>query len=131
MGTNQEIHEFALKWLKKYSSNKTTEHEVEEHFSEECFSLGFQMDCGDSLEAAFPKLNALQDYSKFKLIIDKINDISLLAIAIFSKWRYITHWAYCDNLLSSDNRSWFIAAFSRLAYLSSEDEEENKIHKDK
>lgn len=121
MATKQEIHEFAVKWFEKYRSKKTTEDEVGEGFGEECFSLGFEMDCGKAFENAFPDTKAFNVYESLDKIIDQIDDIQLLGSTIFSKWRYITHWSYCDDLLSPENRPWFIIALSRLAVLSSED----------
>lgn len=119
MVSNKQSNEFAIKWLEKYKNLKSTEHEVEKGFSEECSALGFEMDCGNSFEDAFP--NALNNYNKLEQIIDRINDTKLLGSAIFSKWRYITHWSFGESLLSPENRAWFIIAFSRLSILSSED----------
>lgn len=91
MATINEIHEFAVRWFEKYRSPDTSEQEVEEGFSEECFALGFEMDCGKSFEAAFPGMNMLNDADAMNKIIDQIQDVHLLGSAIFSKWRYVTH----------------------------------------
>lgn len=112
------IHEFAVKWLDKYRDLKTTEREVIENFADECFAIGFEMDCGQSLEDAYPRQNLLNDYSKLDSHIEEIIDIKLLGSAIFSKWRGITHWSYSESLLSEENRPWFIVALSRLALLT-------------
>ncbi|SHJ26663.1 hypothetical protein [Parasporobacterium paucivorans] len=120
MADIKQVYEFAVKWFKKYRSTKTSEIEVEEGFAEECFALGFKMDCGESFQKAFPNTQAFDDCIHFEQIINRIDDISLLGSAIFSKWRYITHWSYSEELLSPENRPWFIIAFSRLAVLSSE-----------
>ncbi|POO87102.1 hypothetical protein C1H57_25525, partial [Clostridium sp. 2-1] len=93
MATNQEVHEFAVRWFEKYRSPDTSEHEVEEGFPEECFALGFVMDCGKSFEAAFPGTNAFYDADALYEIIEQIKDVHLLGSAIFSQWRYITHWS--------------------------------------
>lgn len=121
MATNKEVHEFALHWFEKYRSSSTKEYEVEEGFGDECFALGFEMDCGNAFEAAFPDTNASNDYEALDKIIEQVQDVSLLVSAIFSKWRYITHWSFGDQLLSPENRPWFILAFGRLAVLTSED----------
>lgn len=120
MATNKEIHEFAIRWFEKYRSSSTKEYEVEEGFGDECFALGFEMDCGNAFEAAFPDTNASNDYKALDKIIEQVQDVSLLGSAIFSKWRYITHWSFGDQLLSPENRPWFILAFGRLAALTSE-----------
>lgn len=115
MATKREIHEFAIKWFEKYRGEKTTEHEAAAGFSEECFSLGFEMDCGHSFE------NAFQDYESLDKRIERVDDVDLLGSAIFSKWRDITYRADHETLLSPENRPWFILAFARLATLTSED----------
>lgn len=112
-----KIYEFAMKWLGKYEDMGIDEDELLDCFADECFGLGFKMDCGDSLEAAYPGMNVLNDYKEFVGISDQINDMSLLSSAIFSKWRGVTHWSYNESLISDENRAWFIAAFSRLSQL--------------
>ncbi|MDQ0155453.1 hypothetical protein [Robertmurraya andreesenii] len=121
MANNRQINEFAIKWLEKYRNAKATETEVAEGFADECFALGFEMDCGKSFEDAFPNTKAFSDYTQLKRIINQVEDITLLGSTIFSKWRYITHWSYGEDLLSPENRPWFIIAFSRLMVLSSKD----------
>lgn len=46
MAAKQEIHDFAMRWFEKYRSEKITKQKVLEGFVDECFSLGFEMDCG-------------------------------------------------------------------------------------
>ncbi|MGI6361837.1 MAG: hypothetical protein ACOX05_06080 [Bacillota bacterium] len=121
MATNKEIHEFAMRWLETYRNSNTKEHEVEEGFEDECFALGLDMDGGKKFEAEFPDKNALNDYKALDKIIEQVQDINLLGSAIFSKWRYITHWSFDEQLLSTENREWFILAFGHLASLTSED----------
>lgn len=114
----KQIHDFAIKWLEKYKAPKIIDREVEENFAEECFALGFEMDCGSSLKEAYLDKNVLDDYVQFKAVIDQISDVKFLGTAIFSKWRGITHWSYNESLLSERNRPWFIVAFERLALLT-------------
>ncbi len=111
------IHEFAVKYLSLYRNPQTKEADVFEGFSNVCFDLGFEMDCGDAFVACF-SVDAFHDADEFVKIKDNISDINLLGGAIFSKWRYITHWSYCEKLLDDNNRKWFINAFSKLAELS-------------
>lgn len=118
---NRQIYKFALKWLEIYQDPKTTNRDVEENFAEDCFTIGFEMDCGDSLEEAYPGKNLLNDHKQFITFVKKINDVKLLGTAIFSKWRGVTHWSYEDSLLSDSNHPWFIAAFQRLAFLTNDD----------
>ena len=116
--TKQKIYDFAVKYLKLYENQKTLEHEVEEGFADQCFALGFEMDCGKAIDGFFPQMNILHDTEVFKQIVRQIEDPGLLGSAFFSKWRYITHWSYGESLLSEENRPWFIAAFTRLKELT-------------
>lgn len=76
------------------------------------------MDCGHGIEEAFPGMSVLGNITAFKQIIGDITDVALLANAIFSQWRYITHWSMTDSLISANNKEWFCLAFARLAELT-------------
>lgn len=54
-------------------------------------------------------------------VIDDIDDVAFLGSAIFSHWRYVTHWAHYSSLLDEEHRPWFITAFGRLAVITEED----------
>lgn len=125
MPSNQDIHAFAVKWFDVFRNTKTVNRDVETSaFSDECFALGFEMDCGKAFEKAYPDGKAFTDYRELDKIVDGITDIPLLGSAIFSKWRYFTHWAYSsEDILSFENRSWFITALGRLERLTSDNEE--------
>jgi len=115
---NSKIHAFAEEYLKLYKDPKSNNIQVEEGFAEKCFSLGFEMDAGHSFcEKYAPAFNSYEELEK---IIDEIDDPQFLGTAIFSQWRYITHWCYC-NLLDKDNRKWFIIALQRLITITSEE----------
>lgn len=120
MAAKNEIHEFAVRWFEKHRSPKTSERQLEEGFSDECFVLGFEMDCGKSFEATFPGTNVFNDAEALYEIIEQIQDVHLLGSAIFSQWRYVTHWAEA-SLLAPQYRNWFITAFSRLDVLTADD----------
>lgn len=120
MPANEDINAFAVKWFDKFRDIKTVSHEVEDPaFATECFSLGFEMDCGRAFETAYPNTKAFSDYRELDKIIDSIDNIHLLGSAVFSRWRYFTHWAGPgEDILSFENRSWFITALGRLERLS-------------
>lgn len=101
--SNKEIHKFALKWFDKFRDTKATGRDLCEDtaFADECFALGFQMDCGESFIAAYPDLNVFSDYRELDKIIDSVKDIQLLGSAIFSKWRYFNHWRVIEKKLHS------------------------------
>lgn len=120
--SNKEIHKFALKWFDKFRDTKATGRDLCEDtaFADECFALGFQMDCGESFIAAYPDLNVFSDYRELDKIIDSVKDIQLLGSAIFSKWRYFNHWAgNGEEITLTENRGWFITALGRLELLTS------------
>lgn len=125
MPSNPDIHTFAVKWFDVFRNTKTVIQDIETPaFSDDCFALGFEMDCGKSFENAYPEVKAFADYRDLDKIVDGITDIPLLGSAIFSKWRYFTHWAGPgEDILSFENRSWFITALGRLERLASDHEE--------
>jgi hypothetical protein len=119
MVDNKAIHAFAIKYFNLCRNPQTQEPEVEEGFADECFALGFDMDCGKAFESSFPDSNAFNDYEALDKIIEQVNDVNLLGSAIFSQWRFVTHWAEA-SLLDPQYRKWFITAFSRLDVLTSD-----------
>lgn len=115
-----ELHNFATEYLELYRKSESDERAVLTGFADRCFSLGIEMDCGNSLEAAYPGLS-LQNLDYFKRIVKEIVDVDMLASAIFSKYRYITHWSYNESLTDEDNREWFIVAFEQLVKITNQE----------
>lgn len=116
MTSFNSIHEFAFYYKNLFSNIEISDKELETTFADECFGLGFEMDCGESFikeygEAAFQNTEAL------RVVIDIVNDPMILGAAIFSKWRYITHWSY-SSFLDEDVCTWFKLAFERLEVIS-------------
>ena len=111
----QKTNAFAKKWLDKFQSPNTTEIELLDHYmADDCFALGFQMDCGNAFGDVYGK--AVYDANELKSVIDSVSDPLLLGSAIFSRWRYFNHWAGPgESILSKENREWFVLALSRLA----------------
>ena len=109
----KDIHSFSEKYIALYRNINSTEQDVCETFADECFALGFEMDCGHKFDETYGSIN-----SPFDTVADKVTDVAILASGIFSKWRYITHWSYCDHCTSDENRAWFIAAFQKLSELT-------------
>lgn len=116
---NKEIYAFAKYYFNIYRNPKSTNFQVEEGFAEKCFSLGFEMDSGNSFCERYPK--AFNNAEELDKIIDEIDDIKFLGTAIFSQWRYITHWSLGSHPLDPEYRPWFICAFGRLMTITSED----------
>lgn len=117
MANKKEIHNFAVRYYNLYFSLQTDEREVKEGFGEQCLALGFKMDCGKRFIKTFSN-DALYKNEYLEKIINSIDDVDLLGSAIFSHWRYVTHWGYADYLLDKANRPWFITAFKRLIELT-------------
>ncbi|MBR5973563.1 MAG: hypothetical protein IK020_00095 [Clostridiales bacterium] len=111
------MNAFAKKYLALFERADTTEEDVCRTFADECFALGIDMDLGRSLVESYGKEPWL-DAGALKKIADEISDADVLASAIFSKWRYITHWSFSDSCMSSDNREWFVTAFRRLVEIT-------------
>ena len=116
---NKDIYAFAKYYFNIYRNPKATNFQVEEGFAEKCFSLGFEMDSGNSFIEKYPK--AFENVEELDKIIDDVDDAHLLGTAIFSHWRYITHWSYCAHPLDNEYRPWFISAFGRLMTITAED----------
>lgn len=117
MATKQEIHSFALKYFKLYDDPQTEEEEVVKGFDEQCFALGFEMDCGKKFIETYSS-EAFYSWEKLAKIIETIDDVALLGSAIFSRWRYTTHWAEESLLDDHLTRFWFFLAFSQLVIIT-------------
>ena len=105
------IYLFADRWVKKLSE-KPDEHDFELSFGNDCIKLGFQMDCGNEFNKRYPGcLNAHDE--KLELVIDEIVDVDLLGSAVFSYWRYLTHWAG-PYQLEGEVCKWFLLALKRM-----------------
>jgi uncharacterized repeat protein (TIGR03833 family) len=118
---NKVIHEFAIKWLKKFEDPKATGYDLCDNpsFGKDCLSFGLEMDCGKSFEKKYPGRNISDDSEALEKVINDITDIKLLGSAIFSQWRYYNHWAYSySDIAEPKVRSWFIVALTRLIELT-------------
>ncbi|MDO5138002.1 MAG: hypothetical protein Q4D71_06010, partial [Oscillospiraceae bacterium] len=113
MDDSKQIYEFACKWLNKLSDPRVDDLVLESHqMAEECFALGFELDCGHAFEEKYKE--AFWDYDALDSIIDKESDVMLLGSALFSKWRYYTHWAEGGSMTYPSNREWFIRVLERI-----------------
>lgn len=121
MAAREEIHDFAVRYHNLYANPQTKECEVEEGFADQCFAFGFEMDFGQKFIEAFSE-DAFYENKELEKVIDDIDDMMLLGSAVFSHWRYVTHWAYNSFLLDDEHRPWFITAFGRLAVITEKPE---------
>lgn len=81
---------------------------------EEMWSLGLEMDCGKSFERMYKQ--ELGDLQSLELDSDRIDDPLILGSAIFSEWRYYTHWANCG--MDQEAVRWFEVASRRLGEIT-------------
>ena len=120
MAELNQVYLFAKKWCEKFSNENIEYIElVDHHMADDCFALGFEMDCGNAFSEKYG--SAINDHKELEKIIMEVSDIYLLGSAIFSQWRYFNHWAYSGaEILEQKNREWFIIALSRLRDLATQ-----------
>lgn len=84
-------------------------------FANECWSLGFEMDCGHSFIKAMGEdlWNSSEGLAER---VHEIDDVKFIGSAIFSQWRYFNHWSYSGP--TDDNIEWFKIMFHRLRELA-------------
>lgn len=112
------ITEFVDKYLNKFEDLESNDISFGDDFPDECEFFGFEMDCGNSFAEKYP--GADYDGNALKKIISDVNDIKLLGSAIYSRWRYYTHWSLYEGLECEESREWFIPALTRLKELVEE-----------
>ena len=117
-----DTYDFSQKWLSRFQNGEAV---GDREFPSDCRMLGFTMDCGQSFISAFPHPHAFQDPSALEEVLPRVADAALLGSAIFSKWRWITHWEYHGDLHAPENSRWFSLALTRLLELSAPEEEKN------
>ena len=83
-------------------------------FPDECWSLGFEMDCGASFNAAYGE-EAWNTQGGLSSVIDKADDIKILGSALFSQWRYFNHWSY--GPATEKDKEWFLTILRRMQEL--------------
>lgn len=106
----EKIRAFIDKWDGRISEDSS--------FADDCLKLGFEMDSGSSFKDAFPDEN-LASAEVLASLTDRITDIHFLGTAIFSFWRYRTHWCDVPNGgLNEEAHQWFKIAFARLRTLA-------------
>lgn len=125
LADNGKINAFACKWLNKFKSSDFLWIEFEDNFGKDCEALGFIMDCGNSFNAKYSReiqelkergINIYSNSECLNKIINVVNDVEVLGAAIFSQWRYWTHW-HMGSLADTDI-DWFIVALDRLAKIT-------------
>lgn len=107
------LRDFIQKWEPLFCrENRMPEDSA---FAADCEALGFAMDCGDSLRKRFPGVDPFRA-AVLRGRIGAIDDVRLLGSALFSRWRYLTHWLQAPP--PEDAREWFALIFLRLSELA-------------
>ena len=109
-----DAREFVNKWLKIFTEvPQNADFLFEEEMGNDCFALGFEMDCGHSFDREYSKGEPLNRVETLAAVIEDVDDEELLGSAIFSNWRGITHWSY-ESGFTAENKAWFLMALTRL-----------------
>lgn len=119
--STDDLIEFSQKYIDYFSNyfgrDRSSYYKFFEsqEFPDACIALGFEMDCGQSFIAAYGE-EAWRSLAKLSAIIEKIDDVNLIGSALFSQWRYFSHWSYSDA--TDEDREWFLILFKRLNCLA-------------
>ena len=111
------IEKYIDYFLTKFDPNSSSYYDLFDSpsFPDECWSLGFEMDCGKSFIAAYGH-EAWNSHRELSSVIDKADDIIILGSALFSQWRYFNHWA-CGHATEED-KEWFLIVLRRMQELT-------------
>jgi hypothetical protein len=98
LASRKVIHLFAKVWLDRlqknaYRSSAFFIQDFTEWFGEECRLLGFEMDCGQKFLARLEEDKQKNPEKSLEELISNIYNWEVLGSGLFSRWRYITHWA--------------------------------------
>lgn len=85
-------------------------------FPHECWSLGFEMDCGQSIIEAYGE-EAWKNERRLSEVIDKMNDLRIMGSGLFSEWRYFNHWSW--GHATEEDKKWFLMLLRRMRELTS------------
>jgi len=119
MATNKRINDVCKKWLEVFKKDGVMLYELEDKdFGNDFYAQEFDADKVQVFEERYP--GAFHDLEGFKKVVGEIDDISFLGDAIYSKWRYVTHWETETNLLTEKNHDWLVLALSQLENLTRE-----------
>lgn len=113
-----DIYSFAVRFYDMFNDPRVDYLTLENDLGKECDNLGFEMDVGESFIDRYSK-DAFHKADTLERIINDVDSIEILGNGIYSKWRYITHWAGVTvSLLSEENKKWFLIALNKLAQLT-------------
>ena len=104
-------------FLNDFDPNSSTYYDLFDSpdFPDECWSLGFDMDCGESFTKTYGREAWRADIG-VSSIIDNMDNIEVLGSGLFSKWRYFNHWAY--EHATENDKHWFLMILKRIKELA-------------
>lgn len=119
MNWKERIHQFAEDWIDLLNQRESNPKRFWLHFiglGHECAESGFYMDTGKEFRKRYPDCFDVDECDYLEELISSIDDRELIGSAIFSMWRYKTHWETFDgSIIWSDNaQKWFLLLFQRL-----------------
>lgn len=119
MNWKERIHQFAEDWVDLLNQRESNPKRFWIHFiglGRECAESGFYMDTGVEFGKRYPGCFDVDECDRLERIISSIDDREIIGSAIFSMWRYKTHWETFDgSIIWSDNaQKWFLLLFQRL-----------------
>ena len=111
------IEKYLDYFLTKFAPDSPSYYDLFESpsFPNECWGLGFEMDCGESFIAAYGH-EAWNSHRGLSSVIDKADDVKILGSALFSQWRYFNHWSY--GPATEEDKEWFIIILRRMQELT-------------
>lgn len=114
------VHLFAEIWIDRFQCYKIEPssffcHDFEVWFGRECEFLGFEMDCGHRFERRLKQEETDHPGLQLNNLVSHIYNWETLGSGLYSKWRYLTHWAYAslDETLP-ENTEWFLLVLNQL-----------------
>ena len=114
---NKFIEKYINYFLNDFSLNSPTHYDLfdKQFFPNECWGLGFEMDCFDSFTKACGEDN-MRPVDKQLSVISTIDNVKTLGSALFSQWRYFNHWSYSPP--SDKDKEWFLTILRRMQELT-------------
>lgn len=131
LANRKTIHLFAAVWLSRFQrhAQQPSDFFIKDFshwFGEECRLLGFKMDSGEMYSERIKEERLKSDGKAADLdLIPNIYNWETLGSALFSQWRYLTHWemAPLEKALP-EYLPWFILMLKQLHKSSAPEKED-------
>ena len=116
---NNRVDEYVTSFLSLLNDNNVLDVQITDNptIGDGFRDLGFDMDCGHIFEGKYGR-DAYSNPDALENVIDSIDDIYILGSAIFSKWRYYSHWAMGESIRDEEAMRWFNMTIKRMQELT-------------